>query len=87
VRILVALLPSPTGANLVAQLRCYARAVAGPGWDSLETTRRTSSISSEADARVVALIDPTALRVAEEQIGTTSFGANPPCEQSGATRR
>jgi hypothetical protein len=35
----------------------------------------------------VARIDPTAMRAAEEQIGTTSFGANPPCELSGATRR
>lgn len=183
-----ALLPSPTGANLVAQLRCYARAVAGPGWASLETTRHTSSISNDADARVVALvaqaqqagineslvaevvaaergrasarrvrlaeaapsvpalvtalligcvaitvastaafadrrirrslrwtllglttliftasllvildldrpfggmarIDPTAMRIAEEQIGTTSYGANPPCGLSGAPRR
>jgi hypothetical protein len=49
-----ALLPSPYGANLVGQLRCYARAVAGPGWASLEATRHTSSISSEADARVAA---------------------------------
>jgi len=27
-----ALLPSPTGPQLVGLLRCYARAVAGPGW-------------------------------------------------------
>ena len=180
-----ALLPSPTGPRLVAQLRCYARAVAGPGWASLEATRRTSSISNDADARVaaavaqaqqtgisetlvaevvaaergraaarrvrlaeaapsvpaivtllligcvaitvastaafadrrirpslrwtllgittltftasllvildldrpfggVARIDPTAMRAVEEQIGTTSFGANPPCDLSGA---
>ncbi|MGK5114413.1 hypothetical protein [Geodermatophilus sp. CPCC 205506] len=51
-----ALLPSPTGPDLVAELRCYARAVAGPGWASLEATRRTSSISSEADARVAAVV-------------------------------
>jgi hypothetical protein len=51
-----ALLPSPTGPNLVAQLRCYARAVAGPGWTSLEATRRTSSVSSDADARVAAAV-------------------------------
>ena len=183
-----ALLPAPIGSDLVAQLRCYARAVAGPGWASLETTRHTSSISNDADARVVALvaqaqqagineslvadvvaaqrgrasarrvrlaeaapsvpalvmalligcvaitvastaafadrrirpslrwtllglttliftasllvildldrpfggmarIDPTAMRTAEEQIGTTSFGAKPPCEPSGAPRR
>jgi hypothetical protein len=51
-----ALLPAPSGPNLVAELRCYARAVAGPGWASLEATRRTSSISNEADARVVAAV-------------------------------
>lgn len=180
-----ALLPSPTGPDLVGLLRCYARAVAGPGWASLEATRATSSISSDADARVaaavaqaqqagiseflvaevvaaersrahsrrvrlaeaapsvpgivtalligcvaitvactaafaarrirpslrwtllgvttliftasllvildldrpfggVARIDPTAMRAVEEQIGTTSFGANPPCDLSGA---
>ena len=49
-----ALLPSPTGPNIVARLRCYARAVAGPGWASLEATRHTSSISSDADAQVAA---------------------------------
>src|SRR3954470_24151527 len=51
-----ALLPSPTGPNLVGLLRCYARAVAGPGWASLEATRATSSISSDADARVAAVV-------------------------------
>ncbi len=183
------LLPSPTGPKLVGLLRCYARAVAGPGWALLEASRHTSSISSDADARVaaavavavaqaqqagisealvaevvvaeraraavrrvrlaeaapsvspivtalligcvaitvastaafagrrirpslrwallgvttltftaslliildldrpfggVARIDPTAMRAVEEQIGTTSFGANPPCDPSGA---
>jgi len=179
------LLPSPTGPNLVALLRCYARAVSGPGWASLEATRQTSSISDDADARVaaavaqaqqagisetlvaevvaaehsrvaarrvrlaeaepsvpgivtalligsvaitvaataafadrrirpslrwtvlgittliftaslivildldrpfggVARINPTAMRSAEEQIGTMSFGADPPCDLSGA---
>ncbi|NUS50650.1 MAG: DUF4239 domain-containing protein [Nocardioidaceae bacterium] len=182
-----ALLPAPTGPDLVAQLRCYARAVAGPGWESLEATRHTSSISAAADARVaasvaraeradisaplvaevvsaergraearrvrlaeatpsvpaivtallvgsvaitvaataafadrrirpslrwtllavtaliftasllvildldrpfggVARIDPTAMRAAEQQIGTTPFGADPPCDLSGAPR-
>lgn len=51
-----ALVPAPTGPNLVAQLRCYARAVAGPGWDSLGATRHTSSISNDADARVAAAV-------------------------------
>jgi hypothetical protein len=182
-----ALLPSPAGAELVGLLRCYARAVAGPGWASLEATRRTSSISSDADALVatavaraqqadmseplvaevvaaergrvaarrdrlaeaapsvpaivtalligcvaitvastaafagrrirpslrwallgltaliftasllvildldrpfggVARIDPTAMRAVEEQIGATSFGADPPCDLSGTPR-
>lgn len=51
-----ALLPAPTGPDLVGLLRCYARAVAGPGWASLEDNRHTSSISSDADARVAAAI-------------------------------
>ena len=181
-----ALLPSPTGPQLVGLLRCYARAVAGPGWASLEVSRQTSSISSDADERVatavaqaqqaaisetlvaevvaaeraraaerrvrlaeaapsvpaivtalligcvaitvastaafagrrirpslrwtllgvttliftasllvildldrpfggVARIEPTAMRAVEEQIGTTAFGANPPCDLSGAS--
>ncbi|WP_138733128.1 hypothetical protein [Modestobacter excelsi] len=126
-----ALLPSPTGPDLVGLLRCCARAVAGPGWASLEATRATSSISSDADARVaaavactaafasrgtrpslrwtllgvttliftasllvildldrpfggVARIDPTAMRAVDEQIGTMPFGADPPCDLSGA---
>jgi hypothetical protein len=49
-------LPSPTGPDLVARLHCYARAVAGPGWASLEATRHTSSISNDADARVAAAV-------------------------------
>ena len=51
-----ALLPSPTGPHLVGLLRCYARAVAGSGWASLEATRHTSSISSDADVRVAAAV-------------------------------
>ena len=181
-----ALLPAPSGPELVGLLRCYARAVSGPGWASLEATRHTSSISDAADARVAAAVaqaqqdgdraqalvadvvaaersrvearrvrlaeaepsvpgivtvlligsvvitvastaafadrriraslrwtllgitalifttsllviidldrpfgglakvDPTAMRDVEQQIGTTSFGASPPCDPSGA---
>jgi heme/copper-type cytochrome/quinol oxidase subunit 2 len=32
----------------------------------------------------VARIDPTAMRAVEAQIGTTSFGADPPCDTAGA---
>jgi hypothetical protein len=32
----------------------------------------------------VAKIDPTAMRDAEQQIGSMPFGANPPCDLSGA---
>ena len=32
----------------------------------------------------VARINPTVMRAVEEQIGTTSFGANPPCDLLGA---
>lgn len=41
-----------SGAPVVDGLRCYARAVAGPGWDSLAGSRRTSSVSEDASARV-----------------------------------
>jgi hypothetical protein len=37
-------------------LRCYARAVAGPGWTELEATRHSSPISDEAAARVEAAL-------------------------------
>src|SRR4051812_46916343 len=65
-----ALLPPPTGPDLVAELRCYARAVAGPGWASLEATRRTSSISQEADARVAAAV----ARAQQADIAETVLG-------------
>jgi len=32
----------------------------------------------------VAAIKPTAMRAAEQQIGATPLGANPPCDASGA---
>ena len=32
----------------------------------------------------LAKVDPTAMRDVEQQIGATSFGASPPCDQSGA---
>ncbi len=51
-----ALLPSPTGPDLGGLLGCYARAVARPGWASLEATRHTSSIFSDADARVAVAV-------------------------------
>jgi Protein of unknown function (DUF4239) len=180
-----ALLPAPVSVSLVASLRCYARAVAGPGWASLERTRHTSPIVDQAEAKVedavaqaerlgandavmtqvltanhdraaarrvrlaeatssvpdivtallvgsvaltvaataaladrrirpslrwgllgltaliytasllvifdldrpfggVAAIKPTAMRAAEQQIGATPLGANPPCDASGA---
>ena len=46
------LLPSPAGPELVAALRCYARAVAGTGWESLEHHRRPDPISVDANDRV-----------------------------------
>jgi hypothetical protein len=50
------LLPPPIGENVVASLTCYARAVAGPGWSSLERTRHTSPIVDSADAKVEAAV-------------------------------
>jgi hypothetical protein len=51
-----ALLPPPGSAEVVASLRCYARAVAGPGWTSLEQSRRTSPITDQAAAQVEAAL-------------------------------
>jgi hypothetical protein len=50
------LLPTAAATELLGALRCYARAVAGPGWTQLEATRRTSPISEEANARVAAAL-------------------------------
>jgi hypothetical protein len=50
------LLPKAAAADLVGSLRCYARAVAGPGWSELEATRHTSAISEQAAARVEAAL-------------------------------
>lgn len=52
--------------SIIGELRCYAAAVAGPGWDALAATRRTSPIAEEANDRVEeALV--AASRVADDQ--------------------
>ena len=43
-----ALLAAPGSSDMVGALRCYARAVAGPGWTALERTRRTSPVVDRA---------------------------------------
>jgi hypothetical protein len=50
------LLPPPVGPNVVVSLRCYARAVAGPGWSALERTRHTSPIVDTAETKVEAAV-------------------------------
>jgi hypothetical protein len=50
------LLPTAVAADVVGSLRCYARAVAGPGWTTLEATRHTSPITDRASAQVEAAI-------------------------------
>jgi hypothetical protein len=50
------LLPTAEATDLVGSLRCYARAVAGPGWAELEATRHTSPISEAAAAQVEAAL-------------------------------
>jgi hypothetical protein len=63
------LLPTPVAGTLVGALRCYARAVAGPGWGALERTRHTSPVVDNAEAQVEAAVaeaeqanaNPTAL--------------------------
>jgi len=46
------LLEPSSATNVIGVLQCYARAVAGPGWEALAATRETSPISDEADRRV-----------------------------------
>ena len=46
------LLPASAAPRVVGALRCYARAVAGPGWDALEATRRTSPVTDAASSQV-----------------------------------
>jgi hypothetical protein len=57
-----------------------------PDTTEVESGLPCPSSTSGARDRVggVAKINPTAMRDAEEQIGATSFGANPPCDRSGA---
>jgi hypothetical protein len=50
------LLPSAAAAELVGALRCYARAVAGPGWSELAATRHSSPVSDQASAEVEAAL-------------------------------
>jgi hypothetical protein len=51
-----ALLAAPGSSDMVGALRCYARAVAGPGWTALERTRRTSPVVYRASDRVEAAL-------------------------------
>ena len=51
-----ALLAAPGSSDMVGALRCYARAVAGPGWTALERTRRTSPVVDRASDRVEAAL-------------------------------
>lgn len=46
------LLSPGSASKVIGALQCYARAVAGPGWEALESTRVTSPITEEASARV-----------------------------------
>ena len=45
-------LTSESAVSIIGELRCYALAVAGPGWDALAATRRTSPVTEEANDRV-----------------------------------
>ena len=47
-------LTSESAVSIIGALRCYALAVAGPGWDALAATRRTSPVTEEANDRVEA---------------------------------
>ena len=59
-------LTSESAVSIIGELRCYALAVAGPGWDALAATRQTSPVTEEANDRVEeALL--TASEVAADQ--------------------
>ncbi len=45
-------LTSESAVSIIGALRCYALAVAGPGWDALAATRQTSPVTEEANDRV-----------------------------------
>jgi hypothetical protein len=53
---LASLLPSVLATDLTGSLLCYARAVAGPGWNSLERTRHTSPVVDQAEAGLTSSI-------------------------------
>jgi hypothetical protein len=61
-----AFLPPPAAADLVGSLRCYALAVAGSGWDTLEQTRHTSAIAEQADEHVTASLSRAQLAATDE---------------------
>ncbi len=45
-------LTAPSATSIIGGLRCYALAVAGPGWEALAATRLTSPVTEEANDRV-----------------------------------
>jgi hypothetical protein len=70
------LLPKAAAADLVGSLRCYARAVAGPGWTELEATRHTSPISEEAAAQVEAALGRARTAGAESALLSEIYSAD-----------
>jgi len=70
------LLPAPSAAEVVGSLRCYARAVAGPGWTTLSATRRTSPITDQATAAVEAAIGRAQAAGASDLVLSQIYGAD-----------
>jgi Protein of unknown function (DUF4239) len=70
------LLPQAAAADLVGALRCYARAVAGPGWAELEATRHSSPISDQAAARVEAALGRAQAAAADSVLLSEIYSAD-----------
>jgi hypothetical protein len=70
------LLPKAAATDLVGSLRCYARAVAGPGWAELAATRRTSPISEAAAAQVEAALGRAQAAAADSALLSEIYAAD-----------
>ena len=65
------LLTPGSASRIIGALQCYARAVAGPGWEALEETRQTAPITDEASTRVgEALLEARAVPDDQQALGT-----------------
>ena len=65
------LLSPGSASEVIGALQCYARAVAGPGWEALEATRKTSPVTEDASVRVgEALLEARAVPDDQQALAT-----------------